>query len=857
MFTELLPVRPSLAIGTAPLIYPRAFSMIRVHLAAFVTSLVSLALPASAMSLQGDTAALLMEASQRAPQLSIDEIWETSTSLIDRADRLEGTSLDALLDRALSEVAPSPRVELLRIAARLQGDEADLDLLSEHLITLLSSEDREVAGAAASLFSDSQFMAVDDEVRNELVEALLAGAQDGERAPAFRIECATSAIERGNGAQSRAGRRELLGFLESSDSGLRGQAALALARAGDGQTVRGELERLAALPSAQGRLAAAMIRQEEIIEHKERAQRNLRKYFMDKLEQAEDGGTLTQEAKMIENLLQMVEQRHLEGDSFDREELISSAMNGLLQRLDRHSTFMTPEEFKSFSQDLLNPEYGGIGAYVGEDPDDRLFSITRPIYSGPAYKAGLLTGDKIVRIEDWPTLGESTDDIIKRLKGKPGTPVKLYIWKNGMDGELIDRPTEDMAVTVVREIIQIPPVRAEMLPGNIGLIELTTFSRGCSELMRDKLEEMLEQGMTSVVLDLRRNLGGLMVEARDVVDLFLEPGKLVVSTESRIESPKSLSTVRPALIPEDMPLTVLIDRFSASASEIVSGALQDHARATLIGQRSFGKGSVQDLISLRGERDDLFKDENHNQAFDEWETITKDYNGNGEFDYAPKVKMTISRYMLPSGRSIHRELDREGNLESPGGVSPDIEANPRSWAQWKREEFVRLAGDRAARKWADEHYPENKELFVELAASDRHDPNLYPGFDAFYASLDTVLPKDDVRFLLRSEVRRRVQDDRGAAFPSGDYGEDPMLQEAIRALYDERGLSYLDVDEYAAVFTLKPRQKGTKQVSAIEVEKANLDGALTLLDGARKAGGQLTMTEIQELVELLHSLEKE
>jgi C-terminal peptidase prc len=530
-------------------------------------------------------------------------------------------------------------------------------------------------------------------------------------------------------------------------------------------------------------------------------------------------------------------------------------MNGLLQRLDRHSTYMTPDEFKSFSQDLLNPEYGGIGAYVGNDPEDELFTITRPIYSGPAYRAGLKSGDKIVRIGDWPTLGKETDEIIKRLKGKPGTDVKLYIWQSGMDGGLIDRPTEDMAVHVTRERILIPPVQAEYLPGKIGLIELTTFSRDCSQLMRDELEEMMEMGLEGVVLDLRRNLGGLLTEARDVVDLFLEPGKLVVYTESRIEAPERLSTRRPALIPEDVPVVVLIDRFSASASEIVSGALQDHGRAQIVGQRSFGKGSVQNIFSLRGEKEDEFIDENRNRSFDEWETITKDHNGNGEFDFAPKVKMTISRYMLPSGRSIHRELDREGNLESPGGVSPDIEAEPRKWPQWKREEFLRLTNERAVRKWADEKYPEHKELFVELARSDKHDPNLYPGFEEFYTGLDTVLPRNDVRFLMRNEVRRRVQDDRGAAFPAGDYGEDPMLQEGIRSLFDQKGESYFDIDEYATVFDLSPRKSTRARSAAADEENEKLDGALALLGEARKKGGQLSMEEIQGLIELLHSLE--
>lgn len=829
--------------------------MIRVTFAAISLSLATLALPTTSNAASGDLEALVAEAKQRSSGATIAEIWEASAALVDRAERLEGTGLDGLLDREIGDVALPPRASLLCIAARLQGEEADLESLGERLVELLNSEDREVATAAASLFGDSQFVALGEENRAEIVETLLAGAQDGDRSPAFRIECATSAIERGDGAQSRAGRRELLGFLDSSDSRLRGQAALALARAGDGQTVRGELERLAQLPSPEGRLAEAIIRQEEIIEHKERTQRNLRKYFMEKLELAQEGGADSHEAQMVENLMQMVEQSHLEGDAFDREELIAAAMDGLLHALDRHSSYMTPSEFKDFNQDLLHPEYGGIGAYVGNDPEDELFTITRPIYSGPAYRAGLLTGDKIVRIEDWPTLGQTTDEIIKRLKGKPDTEVKLYIWKNGMDGGLIDRPTEDMAVHVTRERILIPPVQAEYLPGQIALVELTTFSRDCSDLMREELEKMLEQGLKGVVLDLRRNLGGLMTEARDVVDLFLEPEKLVVYTESRVEAPERLYTRRPALIGEDIPVVVLIDRFSASASEIVSGALQDHGRATIVGQRSFGKGSVQNIFSLKGEKEDQFIDENRNRNFDEWETLTKDHNGNGEFDFSPKVKMTISRYMLPSGRSIHRELDREGNLEDPGGVVPDIEAGPRTWPQWKREEFLRLNGDRVVRKWADEKYPENKELFAELAHSDMHDPRLYPGFDEFYDSLDTVLPRDDVRYLLRFEVRRRVQDDRGAAFPAGDYGEDPMLQEGIRAVFDARGESYFDVEQYATVFELSPRKSSTAKASGVDAEQAELDGALAVLDKARKEDGKLSKDEIQDLIELLHSLE--
>src|SRR5262249_15781449 len=146
----------------------------------------------------------------------------------------------------------------------------------------------------------------------------------------------------------------------------------------------------------------------------------------------------------------------------------------------------------------------------------------------PAYKAGLHTDDKIVRIDDWPTLTASgskpTDDIIKRLKGKPGTTVKLYVWRHGMDPALIDRPTEEMAIEITREEITIPPVKSQPPPGNVGLVQLTTFSRVASEELRAKISDMLKHGTKAVILDLRNNAGGLLTEARDVANLFLPKG---------------------------------------------------------------------------------------------------------------------------------------------------------------------------------------------------------------------------------------------------------------------------------------------------------------------------------------------
>ena len=648
----------------------------------------------------------------------------------------------------------------------------------------------------------------------------------------------------------------LFGFLESSDPALRAKGALGLAAidAGSGnREVEAELNRLAQLPGPEGRLAASYLKQLDILRLKETQLRRMREQSNDLTGKSPGGDP---DFRRLKTVVDLVLRDHLEGDKVDSEELMESAMNGMLRSLDQHSAYFPPEAFKRFEQDL-EAEYGGIGAYVREDPDDKLFTITRPIYSGPAYKAGLATDDKIIRIDDWPTIGKDVDDIIKKLKGRPKTPVKLYVWRRGMDPALIDRPTEEMAVTLERDQIVIPPVHSDVLPGNIGLIELTTFSRVAGQELTKRLDRMREAGVRGIILDLRNNSGGLLSEARRVTDLFLPKGKVVVSTESRYGRENTYQTQYAAYLDDQIPIVVLINRFSASASEIVSGALQDHGRATIVGQRSFGKGSVQNLIVLPGERDDVFADENQNRRYDNWETITKDWNGNGEFDFAPRVKLTVERYLLPTGRSIHRELDEEGNLKSMGGVEPDVAVRQRRWPQWKLEEILRLNGERSAEKWAREHSADNAELFNQLASGDNGDTSLYPGFDEFYASIDTVLPADDVRFLLRREVRRLVQDQRGEAFPmGGDYQEDLQLQEAIRVILADLDRRPEDIEAYATTFDpVEDDEDDSKQVadlrpgapSGLGVDRARLEAAQALIAEADDQDGRMSAEGLAEL----------
>jgi len=788
-------------------------------------------------------------------------VWQDAEALASAVQGADAAAIDPLFEARLARTDLSERARLMLVGTRLSLPGPDYGLLAPRVIELLASKDDEVGRAAAILAGNRGFHEIKDEDQSKLLQGLADGAKDGSKSPEYRLECAVALHAQGNGEAKRTARKEMMEFQASSDLRLKNLGALALARIGDVETGRADLERLAALPGDDGRLAEAYLKRENDRVYYERKEKNLWAKTQKQDEKTDIAGD--HDLALVEKVIRMVEHSSLEGEKHTRVQLIDAAIDGMLRSLDEHSSYLTPDSFKKFEQDLLQAEYGGIGAYVGEDNEDHLFTIRQPIYSGPAYKAGLHTDDKIVRIDDWPTLTPSgskpTDDIIKRLKGKPGTKVKLYVWRHGMDPALIDRPTEEMAIEIEREEIVIPPVKAQMLPGNVGLVQLTTFSRVASEELRAKITDMLKHGAQAIVLDLRNNSGGLLTEARDVSNLFLPKAKLAATTESRSQDVERLYTKAESLVPADMPVAVLINGFSASASEIVSGALQDHQRAILVGQRSFGKGSVQQLLPIPGEKDDEYADENHNGRYDPWEKLTKDWNGNGEFDFGPRARLTVARYLLPSGRSIHREIDDSGTVTSEGGVQPEDVVVPRRYEAWKVEEMRRLHREHKIRDYVDAKYktPGTPELFKKLAECDEDDVVRYPGFEDFYNGLSTTLSPQEVRLLVRGEIRGKVQDSRGAAFPDGDFEEDVQLQKAIRDVLEKLKMPWTNVPEYAATF--EPDAKEGSQASRMlaagmsDTARSSLRHVLAMISEA-KSGGQLSPERLDALERALQSV---
>jgi carboxyl-terminal processing protease len=326
-------------------------------------------------------------------------------------------------------------------------------------------------------------------------------------------------------------------------------------------------------------------------------------------------------------------QLNLFGDVFERVrsdyvekpddgKLVESAINGMLQGLDPHSSYMDPKSFKDM-QIQTRGEFGGLGIEV--TMEDGLVKVVAPIDETPAAKAGVMAGDIITHLDDEPVQGLTLNQAVEKMRGARNTKIRLKIMRKGQD-----KPTE---VTIVRDIIRVRPVRARVESDEVAYIRLTQFNEQTTEGLKKAIADMTAQigndKLKGYVLDLRNNPGGLLDQAISVSDAFLEKGE-IVSTRGRNAEETQRFNARAGDLTKNKPVIVLINGGSASASEIVAGALQDHKRATVLGTRSFGKGSVQTIIPLG--------------------------SGNGA------LRLTTARYFTPSGTSIQAK-----------GIKPDIE----------------------------------------------------------------------------------------------------------------------------------------------------------------------------------------
>lgn len=304
----------------------------------------------------------------------------------------------------------------------------------------------------------------------------------------------------------------------------------------------------------------------------------------------------------------------------DGKEMMNNAIRGMLSGLDPHSDYLDEESFKEL-QVGTSGEFGGLGIEVGME--DGFVKVISPIDDTPAQRAGLEAGDLIIRLDDKPVKGMTLNDAVKIMRGKPGEAIKLLVVREGKD--------KPFTVSVTRDIIKVESVKSRMLEDGYGYLRISSFQSRTTETLieaLDKLKKENKGNLKGIVLDLRNNPGGVLNAAVGVSDAFLNDGKIVY-TEGRVEDAKMEYNARAGDEIDNAPIVVLVNQGSASASEIVAGALQDHKRALILGQKTFGKGSVQTVLPL---------------------------------DEKTALKLTTARYFTPNGRSIQAD-----------GIHPDIE----------------------------------------------------------------------------------------------------------------------------------------------------------------------------------------
>lgn len=333
----------------------------------------------------------------------------------------------------------------------------------------------------------------------------------------------------------------------------------------------------------------------------------------------EDRDAVYRKMEVLAEVLMQVKRNYVDEKEYG--EIVDGAIHGMLQSLDSHSDYLDPKAFKDMKEDTSG-SYGGIGAHLGIR--NNMLTVIAPIEDSPAFKAGLISGDVIVAIDGSKTQKMNFRESIDLIRGRSGTKVRLTIAREGEQ--------EPVDIEIRRDFIEVESVKgARVIRDGIGYIRITQFSLPTEQAFQKDLDKLLSEGIRGLIIDIRNNPGGLVKPAVSIAGKFLKEGQLIVTTKGR-ESRKSIVEERAKgdVHYTDLPLVVLVNEGSASSSEILAGALQDSGRAVLLGETTYGKGSVQSIIPLAT-------------------------------DMKSAIRLTTARYFTPSGRIIHEQ-----------GIEPDI-----------------------------------------------------------------------------------------------------------------------------------------------------------------------------------------
>ncbi len=412
--------------------------------------------------------------------------------------------------------------------------------------------------------------------------------------------------------------------------------------------------------------------------------------------------------ELFYDVFNYVQNHYVDEEKLDSESLIEGAIDGMIKSLDDpHSVYLDPDRLRELT-DTTTGQFYGIGIYIHES--ERGFEVARPIRGTPAEEAGLSAGDLIIAIEGEPTEGLTLNDIINRIRGESISDVTITILRG---------KSEVSDVTITRGKIEIPTVVQSIIPFDIGYMLITEFTPMTLERVIDAVIYFKDQNYKSLIIDLRSNPGGLLTSVVNVSDLFFDSNQLIVSTRSRISSEnRTYFSKTDALIPESISIVVLIDKYSASAAEILTGVLKDTGRALIVGETSYGKGSVQQIIPIT----------------------------------LGGIKLTISKYFTPSGISIDQI-----------GINPDIEIKREPYTDEEISSLKYLIEENLIPKFIEENRDPNEE---EIAS--------------YIISLNEqgiVIREERIRKEIRDELNRYNNTP-----PVYDLEYDIVLKEAIRIL---------------------------------------------------------------------------
>ncbi len=669
--------------------------------------------------------------------------------------------LAELGDTALPEVRRSldrgaDRVRLACAKVLLDGeDDTDADQALLTVRSLVESRDREVRVSSAQLLG----LYGDPEEDRELLEKQFGAATAPRAVIAFaralwNLDHVTSA------------RDKLVRYLAARDLGVRREAALALAEMDyfDG-AVKDILRGLRDEPSAQGRRAASL---DHIVELSRQLDRKIdsgevllegvnpqkllavkEKRILElerELEAARAGVAAGGEgapssdpySSLFEEIVEKIQSSYVQPKRTSRKDLFLGAIEGMVERLDAFSSFLGVSDTKEFDESMAG-EYYGIGAHIYKASDAPLH-IPKVLYGGPAHRAGVRAGDRVTHIDGEELTSLDMEGVVGKLKGPKNSKVTLTIRRPGVEG------TSDYAV--VRGRVKVPSLYSDMLPGNVGYVRLTQFGYNAASEFTQAVDALEKKEMRALIVDLRDNPGGELRQATAIVDQFVA-GELPIVTQKG-SGEDEFHTMPDDFARPEYPMIVLVNEHSASASEIVAGALQDYGRARILGRQTYGKGSVQRLIKLSRRSQNLLGGE-------------------------ARLRLTVQYYFLPLGRCVHTIVDENGEVLE-GGVKPDVEiAAEKKISLQRAEEMERVQRSEKVAEYIAKHAASLRELYKK---GDDGSLERYPESDALYTSLGTKAPKDDVRRALR-ELSRRLVEDANNRDEAQDFREDRQLRTAL------------------------------------------------------------------------------